>query len=1468
MSISITSGSMPTVLVGEQSVGYFVTDYVGPSGVVFEFSTDGVVWEDVNPSPTFLGAASTSTWFEPDEGNYAVVAVSLTPEAEGMSTIYIRAYIAGETPGPTYSTEITSYVGVGGGFAVNVEYWSGSTWEVESSVWLPQRFSDQVVVGVGGAPRQKYRINGVEILPPAGLSSGTVVVALDLDGAIVWSAWVGGVGSSGLNGIDQAPDGSIYVLMSPGAQNRTFYNQDGTEAFTDVYTVSGNQILVAKLHSTGNWSGDSCRVTFSGSQTIGTVEIWAQANVILVAGPLSSAASGVTVAGTALVNVARSSTTTWAAGLNSDLGYEWGRMWERGTFHRSSLGANGTAYVVSTASSPFPSVGGVAASNATGIARIGLTGNVLGHDGAPPSSVTSARPMQITSDASHYYLSARTASSGHSAGATWTDGSVTTPPAPSSGFTVALWKRDLAGTTVGATLVTTVPSSTNGTTNSGTRPEAIAVAGANVLAPVSSNHWDNRGTVIFELDSATLDPVRQEYAYWIPTSADRFMFPRGFAVDGAGNVVTYLDPGGNEATDTVLVDADGTTSQTLMLRNSWLTTLSEGVWGQLAGGELTFGPPTPPESVDWPASLVEGDILIANVTGYDPENTGGTAFLEILALDTGTWVPNPTNLVIPGKGVLSVIKDDTSIDTGAVVTVTPTADWFGTLRVWARWRIVDPDYELRTSAATTFITVYDNDPEPPAAPTGDMPTVPEDTSSTGAFTFTDPDKVGTYTWQLSPQTSKPDNWDVLYPDQPQPDWHTTTGTTITVLDADLPVGTATISSQDDSIRAGYLTFTPNANWNGTAKFDARVSNGLWSAWVTVFVTVEPVGDAPSALIGDIPDTNEDTPVEYDLTWVDPDVDPADGAGGYTIELAEVQSDGQGGYVPIAWTDSGEIEVDLAVIRVVAMAEDDLAVTMRTEPSANEYGTYRFAARVREDSTPAVYGPSRILEGNILSVPDQPGIVQGRMPAARWGQTVEGMFTTFDPDTGETYAFQIEVSDDSTSFGSTLSLPGGVNLEVIDTDLTDQQAIVRMTQTAPGATVTSYSFWVRALDSTGLASIPVKVTGVIGSPITGVWLQRLVRGVDVATVETRTPLRAIRTLSFTDSLDAAGFAEVEVSADELLRRAADLGTSPTMLVDSASVELLVAIGGQPVFCGPITETAWETARETVRISAGGLLNYFDRRLVDSDTVFVGVDMSTIVSDLIDTSQSADYGHLAISDATSPAGTNATMTFTAGTPLSDALGTIAERVGAPEIWIDADRQLRAQPTRGIDNRSRVRISSGVASVASWATRLEGIVTVARVVGADNNGSPYVGVYASPTALATYGRIERTYLAPQLLSNADCELLAQRIVEASASQDQALTLELVVTPQRTFTLSDLGVGDVVTVDLRDQQLGQILGAYRIINRTAQLIDETSGSYRVTLDVEPARYVSGKLVGSRSRHNPAVLTDLSRLALTQRQS
>jgi hypothetical protein len=522
--------------------------------------------------------------------------------------------------------------------------------------------------------------------------------------------------------------------------------------------------------------------------------------------------------------------------------------------------------------------------------------------------------------------------------------------------------------------------------------------------------------------------------------------------------------------------------------------------------------------------------------------------------------------------------------------------------------------------------------------------------------------------------------------------------------------------------------------------------------------------------------------------------------------------------------------------------------------------------VREDSTPPVYGPARVLSAEIGSVPDAPGTVQGRMPAARWGQTVEGEFTTFDPDVNETYTFQI--GDGSGTFSSTLNLSGGISVAVVDANGSDQSAVVRMTQTPPGANVTEYSFYIRVLDSNGLASTPTLVKGSIGAPSAFVWLQRLVRGGGVSTVETRCPLRGITALSFTEALDGSGYAEIQVSAQELARRAASLGTSPMMLADAGSVELLISVGNEPVFVGPITETSWETAAETVSISAAGLLSYLDSRILTSNTSYTGLDMSAIAADLVADTQALPYGDLAIVNSTSPAGANATVTFDAGTTLTDALGRLSEMVDGPEIWIDATRNLHSQPTRGIDSRARVRITSGMADVAEWAARRDGVVTAARVTGAEIGGTTYEGSYASNDAMAIYGRIEKTYNAPQLLSNAECQLLAQRIVEASTTQAQSLTVRLLVTPARPFKLTDLGVGDVITVDLLDRQLGQILGAYRIINRSAELVEEATGTYQVTLDLEPARYVNGKLVGSRSRHNPAVLTELSRLALEQRQT
>jgi hypothetical protein len=140
-------------------------------------------------------------------------------------------------------------------------------------------------------------------------------------------------------------------------------------------------------------------------------------------------------------------------------------------------------------------------------------------------------------------------------------------------------------------------------------------------------------------------------------------------------------------------------------------------------------------------------------------------------------------------------------------------------------------------------------------------------------------------------------------------------------------------------------------------------------------------------------------------------------------------------------------------------------------------------------------------------------------------------------------------------------------------------------------------------------------------------------------------------------------------------------------------------------------------------------------------------------------------------------------------------------------------------------------------------------------------------SPTRLAIYGRIEKNYSAQQLGTNSECADVAERIVLARHNTTPNLVLDVTITPQRPFDILDISVGDVVTVDVEDPQFGRILGDYRIVNRAADLVDQADGTYRIRLSVEPALYVDGKLVGSRSRFNPSVVTELVGLSVNERR-
>jgi hypothetical protein len=916
------------------------------------------------------------------------------------------------------------------------------------------------------------------------------------------------------------------------------------------------------------------------------------------------------------------------------------------------------------------------------------------------------------------------------------------------------------------------------------------------------------------------------------------------------------------ARDGDLVNADGTIAGNIF-RKSFYIPLSggDGTWLLVPGGQANAL--MPPVADSGAITQLEDTIRIETFSGIDsrdPAPTSPDYVLEALDPATGQWltptVENPLVLQggfnqtgTPGTGEVVLSQPVNPDWLFAGLTFTPGPDWYGNFRIFLRWKDRSTG---AVSAATRYQVIYVNDPDQPGPPEGQMPTVPEDTVSDGIFTTVDPDRSGTYTWQLSPQTTKPDGWD----DETQGDWRTTTGSSVTVLVDGQPVGTASMLSQNDnpSNPSAVIRFTPAANWNGTGRFSLRVYNGeLWSAWIVATVTVTPVDDAPSAVIGDAPDFDEDDTAEFTLTWTDPDnldgTDTAEGSG-YRLELGLTASG--------PWTQTGVLAVNGATIRVLSYSDTALAATLRAEGAADYNGPYAFGVRVVDPT--GLRGPARLLTGTINPVPDAPArVTPGRMPAAKHGQTVTGRFFTSDPDLDdETWTFTIAARPEG-PWGSSLTVPSVGTLTVIDADLSDFQADVRLVQQDGGSDLARYRFFIRATDDAGLHSPITEVVGFIAPPQVSGWLQRLDRTSSGVTITRLCPLVSLTRLQITEALTGAGSAEVTVSAREIRQRAADLSVTPGALLEVGAVEIAVVAGGQTVWVGPLTEVRWDAGGDTVDISARGLLSYFDARVLDADTTFTNEDLSAIVGDLIEDSQDADYGALAIVDGTAPAGKNLTITFPVGERITAVLRDLAEEPDAPEVWIDPDRFLRTATVRGADRRSKVRLTSGMCEVARWETRAADLATVVTVVAPDFGSGPSTGTFEDTAAMAIYGRIERVVEADYLLSNAACQALAERIVKARSVRVDGIEVRVSVGAGRPFEIGDVEVGDLVTVDLWDPQLGQVLGAFRIVSRTVELASAGGEALSTTLALEAARFVDGRLVGSRTRHVPEVMARLT---------
>jgi hypothetical protein len=1484
-TVAILEGSMPPVKVGEAygaAEGLFITDYTGSVTPVVEHTVSSTAWI----GGEVLRGEVLISWLPRRAGERWIFRVSITPQRSGGQIFRLRVVLNG-VEGPEYfATLATAYPTIDGYITYLEDVTAGGAVAAAATTYSNWVGPDGRVVTGLTTSNSGVRAGGTgnpRFVRPTG-AGANAVVKFTPEGAIQWVVWVSNTANSARTLTVDEQTGDIYFSQqwnnygSTNSVRLTVHNADGTLGFDQTSTNSvGMRHAIIKLDTqgfvtastwierpgvtalqgTGSLDANGGRVAFSLPQPITLTEIIVAGQSYPVPAGTTGTRHGICVFDRDLAPVY---VTAWVVGASTD--------------H-----SNGRAIIALTGSGRLYACADAPRSSSS--ARISIMGSTLALDErfgvaafTPNGSLLWLRGLRNSrqTDTAHYatvagdddevvvwLLTQR-----------WTANSyMLTFGSDSASYTGATTQRafNLLGLVGGTGAprymreVTVINSSNNHWTGDISPPRF----GETIFAW----HDNTSGAMRIyraEVDTGTvLNAVN--VAGWTPAGATRPRF--GLAPSGTG---------AGHQTATTLTSANGSVAATHTAARNWIATLDRaGTWGRQATDDDGTGDPTPdigtepsaPKAV-WPAELPHGETLEVHVTGKDPLNTGTAAYLVLFDPVSGNLVDPSEPLAYEG-GSVQIFGNGGPIAGGRQVVFTGSQAFTAQRTEVAfvlRWAIFDPVADAwRIGPLKDFRTDFvkqDGGGGEPGSPvtgvSGQVEDFDEDTVGYGDFTFDeDPHSTGTYTWQVSGDIDDPGS---------------EAGTSVTLrTDEAHACATAEIVQHGTT---GRVRITPRENYNGPTRLAVRVSNGrAWSSWRSDYFYIDPVEDPPGAVTTELPTVGENGQSDFYLHFTDVDVDPlaigtlpTNGSEGYRLELGLVRRSSAGSFEVTAWTDNSFLETDQVVVRVLSYHEELMRVTARVEAKAGATGTYRLAFRIRRNRGANLVGQARIFTGTIQDVEHPPSVFGQRMPHARYGESVEGAFQIADPDKSASATIAIAASKTG-AYSTALTLTGGVSLEVL-TGAPSLTGRVRMEQAEPGASVRSYSFWLRATDNSGLTSTPIRVTGTIGAPSAGLWLQRLVRTETAATLVKLAPLTRVSSLRLTQALDGAGQAEVEVDAAELNRRATEAGEDLDAWLEAGAVELRIAVGEASEFVGPVTDVEWQAGDALVRFTARGLLSYLDDRRLSEEREFVNVDLSQIAAVLLTAAQAQPYGSLAIGTGIVPVGTNATLTFERDTTIAAALGELSAVVGAPEIWIDGDRVLRAAPARGSDNRDRVRITSSMASVASWTGRSESLVTRAVVEGATNTGSGekvFRGSYTDPQAAARYGLVERHYQAPLLLTDAACEALAERIVKASASAARAVSLELTVTAESPFELTDLGCGDVVKLDLRDERLGKVTGSFRIMNRTVTLVEEATGTYSVDLDLEPVAFVAGRIVGSRSRHNPAVFTKLSTVAAMVRR-
>ncbi|MET3761790.1 VCBS repeat-containing protein [Sphingomonas sp. UYEF23] len=243
--------------------------------------------------------------------------------------------------------------------------------------------------------------------------------------------------------------------------------------------------------------------------------------------------------------------------------------------------------------------------------------------------------------------------------------------------------------------------------------------------------------------------------------------------------------------------------------------------------------------------------------------------------------------------------------TGGVYTVTVTASdgAGGTVSTSFNWTVTNPAPRAANDSASTTedvpvtIAVLTNDSDPDGDrlsvataaadngtvvinPNGTLTYTPRaDFNGTDTITYTISDGNGGFSTATVALTVVPANDPpVAVADTAATNEDTPVTLAVLLNDRDIdgnPLTVTTATSPDGSVvinSDGTITFTPNADFNGTATITYTISDGAGgTASATATVIVAPVNDPPVAT-NDTATTNEDTPVTVSVLTNDRDVD--------------------------------------------------------------------------------------------------------------------------------------------------------------------------------------------------------------------------------------------------------------------------------------------------------------------------------------------------------------------------------------------------------------------------------------------------------------------------------------------------------------------------------------------------------------------------------------------------------------------